>query len=83
MKLTRETKRGTPGPFKWYSTVTKRLYSSVIEEVTNVIKRIIDNFSNKALEVNLLSQYFKIREMDSKDYLILRRVCVCVWVCVK
>ena len=83
MKLTRENKRGTSRPFKWYSTDTKRLYSNVIEEFTNVIKRIIDNFSNKGLEVNQLSEYFKIREMDSKDLFDLKEgVYMCVWVCV-
>ena len=48
-----------------------------------MIKSIIDNFSDKGLEVNQLSQYFKIREMDSKDLFNHKEgVCMCVWVCV-
>lgn len=44
-----------------------------------MIKNIIDNLSDKGLEVNQLSQYFKIREMDAKDLSNLKEgVCMCV-----
>ena len=50
---------------------------------TSICAHLIDNFSDKGLEVNQLSQYFKIREMDSKDLFNLKEgVCMCVWVCV-
>ena len=46
-----------------------------------MIKNIIDNLSDKGLEVNRLSQHFKIREMDAKDLFNLKEgVCMCVCV---